>query len=161
VTDITPLDATPIVAFEPTEHKPTRETIERLEAAMLQMPQVHVEIKHYLSGQIYARHADIPEGMTVTGCVHRKDHICVLDGDVTVWTDQGMKRLTGYHVLPSSAGTKRAVYTHAQTRWTTLIHTEMTTLEDIEADMVEKPEALLSRKEIAGPQTLIMLEKLE
>jgi hypothetical protein len=156
VTDITPLDATPLAIFEP--EKPTRETIERLEAAMLQMPQVNIPTTHYVSGGIYARHIDVPEGATITGAVHRKDHINVLCGDITVWTDEGMKRLTGYHILPTKAGAKRAGHTHSPTQWTTLVRTDKTDLAEIEADIVEQPETLQTRTALAGPQHLVMLE---
>ena len=137
---------------------PTREAIERPEAAMLPLPQVGTPTTHYLSGNIYARHIDVPAGATITGAVHRKDHINVLFGDITVWTDEGMKRLTGYHILPTKAGAKRAGYTHGPTQWTSLIFTEKTDLAEIEADIVEQPETLQTRTALAGPQHLVRLE---
>ena len=135
-----------------------RERIEQLESLILQVPQVDLNTTHALSGFVYARTIFIPAGTVLTGAVHKKDHINVMFGDITVSTDDGMQRLTGYHVLPTKAGAKRAGFAHADTHWTTLCHTQLEEVEAIENELVEDAERLQTRQ--AGI-THSPLERLE
>ena len=137
------------------EHEPTmREKVQRLEELLLQRPQVDLRTTHVLSGGVYARTITIPAGVCLTGASHKKDHVCVVQGDITVLTDEGPRRLTGQHVLATKAGMKRAGVAHAPTTWTTLCRTDLTDLHEIEAELVEEPEQLQTRTlELAGHQT--------
>jgi hypothetical protein len=137
---------------------PTIEQIIRLEDALLQFPQVDLSTKNLLSGRVYARTIFIPAGTALTGAVHLKDHINVVNGDITVWTEDGMKRLTGYHVLPTRAGAKRAGYAHEDTYWTSLIYTEETELERIEQDITPEADRLQTRNLQIGHSPLKTLE---
>ena len=40
-------------------------------------------------------------------------------GDVTVSSDEGKKRLEGFHIFAGNCGKKRAGYTHKETKWIT------------------------------------------
>ncbi|MEY3762794.1 MAG: hypothetical protein RL281_1399, partial [Pseudomonadota bacterium] len=42
----------------------------------------------------------------MVGAPHKAEHLNVCHGDITVWTEAGMRRLTGYHVLPSLPGAR-------------------------------------------------------
>lgn len=95
--------------------RPTREQIERLERILLQGPQVDLPMKHYFAPGIYAREMFIPAGTVLTGDVHKTEHIATFVGDITVWTDDGMKRLIGHHTFSSKAGAKRVGYAHSDT----------------------------------------------
>jgi hypothetical protein len=70
----------------------------------------------------------------------------VMVGDITVTTDTGMKRLTGYNVFPTQAGMRRVGYAHSDTYWTTLVHTEETELDKIEEDLTPDSHKLQTRK---------------
>lgn len=123
----------------------TREKVEQLEALILQQEQVDLKTTHELSGGVYARSIFIPAGTVLTGAVHKKDHINVMSGDITVSTDNGMVRLTGHHVLPTKAGMKRAGYAHADTVWTTICRTDLTDIQKIEDELVEESPRLQTR----------------
>lgn len=133
-----------------------REKVNALEAKMLAMPQLDAQTQHHLSGKVYARTILIPADGILTGAVHKKDHINIVCGDVTFVNEDGQTRLTGYHVLPTKAGSKRMAVAHADTYWTTLLETDCTDLADIEADAVEDPQALQTRQ--LGQNELIILE---
>ncbi len=125
-----------------------RERVERLEDAILALPQVDLLTEHVFSGGLYARTITIPAGTALTGAAHKTDHLNICVGDIEVLTDDGPKRLTGLHVLATKAGMKRAGYAHADTRWTTVCMTSYTSLADlaaIEAELVEEPERLQTR----------------
>ena len=116
-----------------------------LERIVLQAPQTDLQTRHELSGQVYARTIFIPAGTILTGAAHRKDHVNIMHGDITVSTDEGMRRLSGYLVLPTKAGMKRVGLAHADTWWTTVLQTENTEIEAIEDEMTDESANLQTR----------------
>lgn len=126
--------------------------VERLEQLVLSVPQVDLRTEHSLSGGVYARTIYIPAGTVLTGATHKKDHINIVFGDITVTTDNGPVRLTGHNVLPTKAGSKRAGFAHADTVWTTICHTNLTDIEAIEDELVEES-ARLQTRQAALPTT--------
>lgn len=129
-----------------------RADVERLEQLVLSVPQVDLRTEHSLSGGVYARTIYIPAGTVLTGATHKKDHINIVYGDITVTTDTGPVRLTGHNVLPTKAGSKRAGFAHADTVWTTICHTALTDIEAIEDELVEES-ARLQTRQAALPNT--------
>ena len=119
--------------------------VRRLEAAILQGPQVDLHTTHNFSGGMYARTIYLDAGTVLTGATHKTDHINIVIGDISVTTDEGMKRLTGYHVLETKAGMKRAGFAHAATCWTTVCKTEHTDIANAENDLVEEADQLQTR----------------
>lgn len=100
---------------------PTREQIERLEAEMVKHEQVEIPTRHYFADGLYAREITIPAGCLLTGEVHKREHMNFLvKGEITVWTEDGMKRLKAPQLLISRPGTKRAGLAHSETIWTTV-----------------------------------------
>ena len=139
------------------EAVPTREQIERLEDLLLSVTEAHVEIEieHVFSPGVYCRKAFIKAGTVLIGKVHLTEHANVCCGDLTVWTEQGMKRLTGFHTVVSLPGTKRVGYAHADTVWMT-IHPNTDDCRDldvIEARLVRDP-----RHALNAPRALELLE---
>lgn len=122
-----------------------RATIEKLEQQVLSLPQIDLNTEHALAGGVYARTIHIPAGTVLTGATHKKDHINIVFGDITVTTDNGTVRLTGHHVLPTKAGSKRAGYAHADTVWTTICETQLDDLDAIEDELVEESARLQTR----------------
>jgi hypothetical protein len=117
--------------------QPTREQIERFEGVLRQCDQAMLKTTHHFSPGLYAREIFIPAGTVLTGAAHKTEHLAVCVGDITVWTDEGMVRLTGHHILPSKPGAKRVGYAHADT-WFTCFHaTELTDLTQLEAELIE------------------------
>jgi hypothetical protein len=136
---------------------PSNEQVSRLERAMLEMPQLDLQTCHCLSGMVYARSIFIPAGGVLTGAEHKKDHVNIVFGDITVSTDDGMKRLTGFHVLPTKAGMKRVGYAHEDTHWVTCCHTQLEDIPAIEDELVKDAHLLQTRRAI----TFDTKEKLE
>jgi len=119
--------------------------INALEREILAAPQVDLQTKNEIFAGMIARTIRIPAGTVLTGATHKTDHINILIGDITVSTDEGMRRLTGYNVLPTKAGAKRAGFAHADTMWTTICKTNLTNLAEIEDELVEESDRLQSR----------------
>lgn len=130
---------------------PTREQIERLEGALLAIEAagggLALETWHHFADGLVARTILIPAGATLTGAEHRAEHLNICAGDITVWTEAGMRRLTGYHVLPALPTAKRVGHAHADTWWTT-VHLNPTNERDIARleDALVVSEQLQSRR---------------
>jgi len=123
-----------------------RERVERLEEEIKALPQTIVEMEHHIHGGIYTRTGKVPAGRVFTGVTHRKDHINIVVGDVTILGDGGPIRLTGTSIFECQAGTKRVAFTHADTLWTTIFRTDLTDLHEIEDEIAEEPSELQTRK---------------
>jgi len=119
--------------------------VNALRDELLKHPQIELPLSHLIHGQMYARTGIIPAGTIVVGTLTNLDNICIVNGDITVTTDEGVVRLTGYHILPASKGYKRVGLAHAETVWTTLIHTNGKTVEEIEAEMTDEFHLLQTR----------------
>jgi hypothetical protein len=113
---------------------PTREQIERLEGDLIaaeaaggmrledgtELVPLELDAWHHFADGLVSRTILIPTGAALTGAEHRAEHLNICCGDISVWTEHGMKRLTGYHVIPSLPHAKRVGYAHADTYWTTV-----------------------------------------
>lgn len=120
-------------------------SIDVVEQYLLSTPQVDVDTRHALAGEVYARTIHVPAGVVMVGARHLHDHINIFVGDVSFRTDQGMKRLTGFNVLPTKGGMKRVGYFHTPTSWTTVSHTKLTDLAEIEEEMTDEAHKLQTR----------------
>lgn len=116
----------------------TRERLDALEAELLRHPQVEIPPRHYFAKGLYAREITIPRGTLLTGKIHTTQHLNIISqGEISVLTEHGPKRVKAPCTLVSPPGTKRAGYAHEDTVWTT-IHANPTDETD-----VDKLEALL------------------
>jgi hypothetical protein len=111
-------------------------------------------IRNEIHGGMYARQMSIPAGVVLTGKIHLADHICILSqGDLSVMTDDGIKRIQAPFMFNARAGLKKIGYAHTDCTFTTVHATELTDLDAIEA-------ALLSDGDISWVDAL-MQERLE
>lgn len=118
---------------------PTREKIMELESAMRQYDQLEIPVTHHFSEGLYAREILIPAGTILTGKVHKTEHLNIVSkGDITVWTEDGMKRVQAPFTMVSRPGTKRVGYAHEDTVWTTIHATNERDLVALEEQLIEK-----------------------
>lgn len=131
----------------PAAPAPTREQIERFEAYLYQLPQRDIATVHWIAAGQYFRQITIPADTLATGAVHLRDHVSVMvSGDMTVLTDRGIERVTGYRAWQGKAGQKRVGYAHEDTVWLTVHRCEATTVEDAERELFENAPMLLSNR---------------
>jgi quercetin dioxygenase-like cupin family protein len=125
--------------------KPTLEQIKRCEQAIAErLEPVEIEPVHYFADGLYGREITIPAGTVLTGKIHRGEHLnFLMKGDITVWTEDGMKRLQAPAVIVSKPGTKRVGFAHTDTVWVTVHASEETDLAALEATLIE-PEAAIT-----------------
>jgi hypothetical protein len=113
---------------EPAEKLSTEELrgkILQLEAALLAMPEIHVQMEtvHHFAPGVYMRELRIPKGTVLTGKIHKTEHLNILSqGSLDVMTEDGIKKLTASTVIKSQPGIKRAGYAHDDCVWITVHH---------------------------------------
>ena len=114
----------------------TRERLMALERAAVEsdpeeFPRVESPPVHRFADGIYSREVFLPAGSFFVGKIHRKSHLSVVLGDISVVsTVEGVRRITGCETFESTSGVKRAVYAHADTWWTTF-HCNPTNTRDL------------------------------
>lgn len=127
----------------PVEFTPTRDQIKAMQQEMfahcaangLTPRPTHPE--HLFADGLYARKYAMPVGQLAVTKTHKKKHFIVCCGDATIWTDQGSKRLVGFHCFITHPGTKRVIFAHADTLFITFHATQETDLATIEAELIE------------------------
>lgn len=92
----------------------------RLEQAMQGIPQAHCPVHHYLAGGIYAREMTLSSGVTVTGAVHKSEHLCTISqGKLLVYGDGMVREMRAPFTFVSKPGAQRVGFALETTVWTT------------------------------------------
>lgn len=117
-----------------------RSKLYTLQASVGALPEVDMPLQHVFAPGAYARTIFIPAGSVIVGKIHKHQHLNILSmGHVTVYTEGGGEEdLRGPLTMVSPPGTKRAVFAHADTVWTTIHLTDETDLAKIEDHVIAK-----------------------
>lgn len=123
------------------EPEVSRERLVEIERAMTQMPQGHFPVTHHFAPGLYAREVFIPAGSLVTGKIHKYGQLNILSaGRVSLLVDGFWRDLCAPFTIVSPPGTKRMLYAHEDTVWTTIHATDETDLDIIEAKFIAQDE---------------------
>ena len=96
-------------------------------------------VSHYFAPGMYGRELFVPKGTIVVAKIHKHTHLAILlQGHVTVATEEGIVDYVAPVIMVSKAGTKRAAYIHEDTRWVTIHCTTSTDLDIIEEEVIAK-----------------------
>ena len=111
------------------------------------------KITHYFAPGVYAREMWMPKGCLVTGKIHVTEHLNILSqGKVSVSNKGESILMEAPHTFVSPVGTKRAIYAHEDTTWTTIHVTGIETPEEIVAeitvDTFEELDAMLEHTKL-------------
>jgi hypothetical protein len=80
----------------------------------------------------YVREWLCPAGVFTISRLHKFAHpFFVIEGDVSVMTEDGIERIKAPHYSITQPGTKRILYTHKTTRWVTVHVTDLTDPDEI------------------------------
>lgn len=118
-----------------------REGIQRAQDALFAMPD-HLEgdcfpLDHSFAPGVYARTITLPKDSVIIGKLHRHAHHNFIQrGKVSLLTEEGPQTLEGPCHFVSFPGTKRIVYAHEETVWTTIHPTNSTDLAVIEDEVI-------------------------
>ncbi|KXO82653.1 hypothetical protein AYL20_01265 [Acinetobacter venetianus] len=113
------------------------ECAEAVQQKVGELPQIDLPIFHHFAPNVYMRQMDAPAGAIVVSKMHRTEHMNILlKGSLSVITEHGIEHLKAPLILKSDAGTKRIGYFHEDSSWVTVHPTELTDLEEIEAQVI-------------------------
>ena len=128
------------------EHSPEdlRWLVTTLEQAILAGEQVEMPVVHKFAHGLYVREILVKKGWELTGRLHKQDDFqIVYYGDISILTEQGLKRFVGPCSFTSKAGIKPYAYAHEDTLYSTVHHTHLTDLAAIERELFEdEPHAI-------------------
>lgn len=137
-----------------------RKLIYAIEAKIKSMPESlgkdPFPLIHSFAEGIYIREVIIPKGYLCVGALHKHNYLnCIMSGDMSILTEEGIKRVKGpcWNVAPN--GTKRLGYSHEDTVWVT-VHPNPNNLRDI-----EKLEKLIHAEDYSELSEIIDVEKCE
>ena len=95
---------------------PTEDQVAMLEAAVREgLPNYDIDelTSHHFCAGLYARELAIPKGGIIVGKRHAKQNFFLLvKGDMTVSTNNGMRRITAPFMVVTQPGDKRVGYAH-------------------------------------------------
>lgn len=144
-----PYQMTP-AEFEAREVAPAvlmrRQQIHALQSSMVVMPDADSGPApvHLFTEGMYYRQVTLPAGQVIVSKRHAREHFCTISkGSATVFTEDGMTRITGPYVFISPAGAKRVLLVHEDIVWATVHRTEFTDLDEVEKDLIMDETLLL------------------
>jgi len=92
---------------------------------------------HTFADGLYVRTIRMPKGLLLTSKIHKTNHpYFVMEGEVSVLTDEGEIRIKAPYAGITKAGTKRVLYIHEDTVWITVHATDKTDLAEIEDEII-------------------------
>lgn len=120
--------------------------IDALEDWLLDQPEVQRElpVKHIFTPGLYAREVYMFQGALGTTNIHLTCHPFVISqGVVSVWTDEtGWQLIRAPFTGITKPGTRRVLYIHEDTVWTTFHVTDETDPEEIMRQITQSPLSL-------------------
>ena len=117
----------------------------RAERIARSKPQLALSTGHVFHAGMYARTITIPANAMITGALIKRATLLIVNGDCSVFTgDEQPLRLTGYHVLPASAGRKQVFRTYADTSLTMIFPTQAKSVEAAESEFTDETDLLVS-----------------
>lgn len=94
------------------------------------------EVIHHFAPGVYMREMRIKKGTVLIGKIHKNTHLCVLNGDIEIASQEGKGRFTGYLTFLSNPGIKRIGYAYEDTVFTTIHATTQTDITELESALV-------------------------
>ena len=136
-----------------------RQKVEALEDELAKLPQVELATRHYFAPGMYARELTIPAGVTLTGAVHKTEHLSVISaGRILVESGDGPVEICAPYTFVSQPGAKRAGFAIEATVWTTFHPTTTTDLDALCEELTESTSAEL----LGGPRSKqVLFQKQE
>ncbi len=96
-----------------------RDKILTLEHFIEELPQADCPVRHYFAPGLYAREITIPQGVTLTGAIHKQQNLAILSkGRLLLATEHGPVEISAPCTLPVTVGAKNAALALEESVWT-------------------------------------------
>jgi hypothetical protein len=119
-----------------------------LEDSLARLPQVELETLHHFAPGVYARELRIPQGVCLTGAIHKTEHlnVCLRGRLKVVSATMGDRIVEAGEIFVSPPGTKRAAVALEDSAWLTIHATEERDIAKLEAMLVHNDRRLLEHE---------------
>ena len=96
-------------------------------------------LKHSFAKGLYIREITMPANMLFVTKIHKFSHAAfILCGVVSILEESSARRVTAPASFITPPRTKRVVFTHKETVWTTVHATDKTDIKEIEEEIIAK-----------------------
>lgn len=119
------------------------------------LPQIALEMQHVLHAGLYARTLRLPPAVRMTGVLIKIATLVIVQGDCWVWLGDKSRHLTGYNVLPASAGRMQAFWSVEETFITMVFPTDAKDVESAERQFTDEAGNLASRRSDTPNQIIV------
>ena len=124
-------------------------TIEKLEGAMLALPQVDCPVAHIFGPGVYIRQVSMKAGTFAIGHRQKHDHLnVILSGAVAVVTDEGVREMRAPLVYVGKPG-RKVGYVLEDCVWLNVYATNETDVETLERTFIEKDATFSEMEELS------------
>mgnify|MGYP003972154361 CR=1 FL=1 len=94
-------------------------------------------VKHSFADGCYIREIFNPAGELLVTKIHKKKHpFFLMEGKMSILTEEGVKHIEAPHHGITEPGTKRIIYTHTDCVFITVHATESTDIKEIEKEVI-------------------------
>ena len=124
--------------------------VRQVETIARGLPQVRIHTDHVIHGGMYARTVTVPAGVMITGVLIRVATLLVVHGDAIVYVGDEALHLSGYTVLPASAGRKQAFVALSDVHLTMVFPTSARTVAAAERQFTDEADLLTSRLDVGS-----------
>lgn len=121
---------------------------QEIKEGLLALPQVDLKSKNYFIPGIYCREITIPPGVMVAGAKHKGENLTIVSaGKILIWSEVGKSQvIEAPYTFVSKPGVQRVGLALTTTVWTDIYHTDKTDIIEIENELFENPEELMTRR---------------
>ena len=108
---------------------------------------LQVQMEHHLHAGMYARTCRLAPWMVITSVLIKIPTILIIHGDCVVLAGDKWHEITGYNVIPASAGRKQIYMTREETEITMIFPSDAKTVEEAEREFTDEFENLLTTRQ--------------
>lgn len=114
-----------------------KEFMDQIEADILRLPPVQIDIRHIIAPGIIDREMRAPAGSFITSKIHKTEHIFkVMQGSILVRTENdGVVRIDAPFTGKTFPGTRRVAYVLEDVIWSTIHATGLTDPDELEKEI--------------------------
>lgn len=124
------------------------------QAMLLECPQVKVATEHVIHGGMYARTVRLEPGTVIIGALVKVPTTLIVHGHTRVLVGDEAVELTGYNVIPASAGRKQAFRAISKVEITAIFATQAKSVEEAEKEFTGEWHLLVTQN---GGESLVTI----
>lgn len=122
--------------------------VRQLTEVSKQLPHVPFAIEHMLHAGMYTRTTRLPPGTVVTAALIKIPTVLIIVGACRVYNNDELIDVSGYTVLPGSAGRKVAFVTLSEVAMSMMFPTTVKTVAEAEREFTDEYEQLVADRHI-------------